>query len=81
MYETQDIQQDMHHTSFIAIIFKNLLYLLVFLFTPVLNYMIAIFPNWKDSIENFKLIGGAVIVAMVIFKLLLEIIKLLKKKK
>lgn len=79
--ETENNIQDMdtNHTSVIAVILGNIKWLLVFLFTPVINYMIAILPSWKDSLENFKLIGGAVIVVLVIAKLLLEIIKLVKK--
>lgn len=79
--ETDNNIQDMdtHHTSFLAVILGNIKWLLVFLFTPSINYMITIFPGWKDSLENFKLIGGSVIVVLVITKLLLEIFKLVKK--
>lgn len=72
---------DMHssHPSFLAVILGSAKWLLWFLFTPLINWLIVVFPQWKDSLENFKLIGGAVIVVLVIAKLVLEIIKLTKK--
>lgn len=78
MDETNDIP-NMQTTTYLAVIFKNLLYFLIFLFTPVLNWLITVLPAWKDFIENFKLIGGAIIVVLVIIKLLLEIKKVNKK--
>lgn len=71
--------QNMHSTSLGMIIMKNLSWLLVFLFAPTINYIITIIPSWKDGLEDFKLIGGAVIVLLVIVKLLMEIVKLIKK--
>lgn len=67
-------------TTYIAIIFKNLLYLLSLAFGLAVNFLITIFPDWKVILENIKIIGGAIIVILVIIKLLLEIIKLRKQK-
>jgi len=68
-------------TSIIAIIFKNLLWLMALAFYPVVDYVILQVPIWKDNLENFKLIGGAFIIVLVILKLILEIIKLMIKDK
>jgi len=80
MSEIETENMDIHHTSYLTIILSNVKWLLVFLFTPVINYMIVMFPDWKDSLENFKLIGGSIIIVLVILKLLLEIFKLIFKK-
>ena len=76
MNETEDMP--LTSTSLIAIVFKNLLWLLALAFYPVLDWVILQLPNWKDGLENFKLIGGAIIVVLVIIKLLMEIKKLKK---
>ena len=68
-------------TSLTATILNSTKWLIVFVFYPLVNWMIKIFPDWKDFLENFKLIGGAIIIVLVIFKLVLEIVKLLVKKK
>lgn len=77
MDNTSDMQ--MHSTTILAVVFKNLLYLLTLALDFVLNYMIAVFPDWKNFIENIKQIGGLIIIILVITKLLIEI-KRLKKK-
>lgn len=69
----------MHHTSFLAVIWNSAKWLLALLFTPAVTLMQTILPEWKNSLENFKLIGGSVIVVLVVVKLVLEIIKLIKK--
>lgn len=69
-----------HHTSILGIILGNIKWLMIFLFAPAVNVVQNIVPEWKGELENFKLIGGAVIVVLVITKLILEIIKLVKKK-
>lgn len=61
------------------IIAKNFSYLLVLLFYPAMDFIIQVMPDWKNNLDNFKLIGGAVIVVLVIAKLVLEIFKLVKK--
>lgn len=68
------------HTSIIALIFHNIKWLAALIFYPIMNKLISVFPDWKDSLENVKLIGGAIIVILVIIKLLIEIVKLVKKK-
>lgn len=68
-------------TSLTAIILNSTKWLIVFIFYPLVNWMIKIFPDWKDFLENFKLIGGSIIIVLVIFKLVLEIVKLIIKKK
>ena len=78
MHHTEDMP--IHTTTLTAIIFKNLLWLLALAFYPVIDWVILQVPTWKDGLENFKLIGGAIIVVLVIMKLLLEIVKLVKKK-
>lgn len=65
-----------HTMTYIAVIFKNLLYLTALAFGFIVNKLIVVFPDWKDALENLKLVGGAVIVILVIIKLLLEIRKL-----
>ena len=65
-------------TTYLAVIFKNLIWLLALAFYPVLDWIITIVPDWKNNLENFKLIGGALIIVLVIIKLILEIIKLKK---
>lgn len=67
-------------TTIITIIFKNLLWLTVLAFYPVIDYLILITPTWKEFLENFQLIGGTIVVLLVIVKLLLEIVKLILKK-
>lgn len=78
MNETQDMP--ITSISILTIVFKNLLWLLALAFYPLMEYIIQVIPDWKNYLENFKLIGGAIIMLMVIMKLLLEIIKLLKNK-
>lgn len=77
MHGTNDMP--IHTTTLTAIIFKNLLWLTALAFYPVIDWVILQIPTWKDTLENFKLIGGAIIVVLVIIKLLLEIRKLRKK--
>lgn len=80
--ETQTQTASMDHLSvgtIITIFFKNVLWLLALAFYPVIDYIIVIVPDWKENLENFKLIGGAIIVLLVIIKLIFEIIKLIKK--
>lgn len=78
--ETETTDMPITTTSLLTIVVKNLFYLLALAFYPVMNWIISIFPDWKDSLENFKLIGGAIVVLLVIIKLIIEIIKLIKKK-
>lgn len=68
-----------HHTSLLGVILGNIKWLAIFLFAPIVNAVQQIVPEWKNELENFKLIGGAIIVILVITKLVLEIIKLIKK--
>lgn len=67
-------------TSISALILGNVKWLMFFIFYPAMNWMITIFPDWKNVLENFKLIGGSVIIILVVAKLVLEIIKLKKNK-
>lgn len=68
-------------TTYLAVIFKNLAWLLALAFYPVSEFLIQIFPiGWRDDLNDFKLIVGAIIMVLVFFKLVLEIIKLIKKK-
>lgn len=80
MDETNINNTDMHHTSYLTVILGNIKWLLVLLFTPLINWLIVIFPEWKDFLENFKIIGGSIIILLVITKLILEIVKLIKGK-
>lgn len=74
-----NIQDMPAHTSLSMILIKNFTYLLALAFYPLMDYLMQIVPDWKANLENFKLIGGAIIVVLVIAKLLLEILKLVKK--
>lgn len=78
--ETQTDDMPITTTSISSIIIGNAKWLLFFIFYPIVNWMITIFPDWKNFLENFKLIGGTVIIVLVVIKLLLEIRKLKKDK-
>ena len=67
-------------TSISTLIFGNIKWLMFFIFYPLMNWMISELPDWKEVLENFKLIGGSIIIILVISKLLLEIVKLIKSK-
>lgn len=75
--ETENMS--IQHTSLLGIILGNIKWLLVLLFAPAVNVVQQIVPEWKNELENFKLIGGSIIVVLVIVKLIFEIIKLIKK--
>lgn len=75
--ETENMS--IQHTSLLGIILGNIKWFLFFLFAPAVNMVQQIVPEWKNELENFKLIGGSVIVVLVIVKLVFEIIKLIKK--
>ena len=67
-------------TTISAIIIKNLLWLSALAFYPLVDWVISVVPDWKEWLENFKLIGGAIIIVLVVTKLWLEIKKLKKDK-
>jgi len=68
-------------TTYLSVIFKNLIWLIALAFYPMLDWIIMQIPQWETTLEHIKLIGGAVIVVLVIIKLLIEIIKLTITKK
>lgn len=70
---------EMHNTSYLGAILGSIKWLLVFAFAPAVTVIQQIVPEWKNELENFKLIGGSIIVVLVIVKLIFEIIKLIKK--
>lgn len=67
-------------TSITVLLFKNSVYVLCLAFYLLVDFMISIFPDWRNFLENFKLIGGAIIIVLVVIKLVLEIKKLKKDK-
>lgn len=81
MYESEHTDMPITTTSVTAILLKNSVYLLWIGFYLAVDWMISIFPDWKNFLENFKLIGGALIIVLLITKLLLEISKLKKENK
>lgn len=68
-------------TSILSVVFKNMLWLLALAFYPLIDWVIIILPDWIEFLDGFKLIGGAIIILLVIFKLVLEIIKLIRNKR
>ena len=80
MSETDNDNMPITTTTISSIIIGNVKWLLFFIFYPMVNWMIAISPDWKNFLENFKLIGGTVIIILVVIKLLFEIRKLKKDK-
>lgn len=78
--ETQE-NMPITSTSISTLILGNVKWLTFFIFYPIMNWMIAILPDWKNFLENFKLIGGTIIIILVVIKLFLEIIKLIRKGK
>ena len=66
--------------TYLLIVLKNSVYpAIVFLFTPLYVYLAEVVPNWKELILSFKDIASLIVVLLVIYKLVLEIIKLKKK--
>lgn len=78
--ETQNDNMPIATTTVTSLIFKNSVYLLWLGFYLLVDVMISVLPDWKYFLENFKIIGGSIIIILVIAKLILEIIKLIKGK-